>query len=75
MFTGIAVRVVGCSTVFVSLLGRDELALFVDKQNKTDEIKSTGELVDDCLSVEYFPANGTKVLSYMIHTRYNILLA
>ena len=62
MFTGIAVRVKDCSTVFVSLLGRDELALFVDQQNQTDYIKSTGELIDDCLSIEYFPANGTKVL-------------
>ena len=66
MFTGIAVRVVGCSTVFVSLLGRDELALFVDNQNKTDEIHSTGELMNSCLNIEYVGSNSTHVSSKSI---------
>ena len=48
--------------MFVSLLGTDELSLFVDQQNKTDEIRSTGEFMEDCLNIEYFKANGTKVL-------------
>ena len=61
MFTGIAVRVKDCSTVFVSLLGRDELALFVGQQNQTDYITSTGELLNDCINIEYVAANSTHV--------------
>ena len=51
--------------MFVSLLGRDELSLFVDQQNKTDEISSTGELISDCINIEYIAANSTHVGSIL----------
>ncbi|KAI6645950.1 Mucin-like protein [Oopsacas minuta] len=59
VFTSIAVRINNCSTVFVSLLGRDDLSLFVDQQNRTDDIHSSKEIMDDCVNIEYFPPNGT----------------
>ena len=61
VFNSIAVRIKNCSTVFVSLLGREDLSLFVDQQNRTDDIHSSGVISNDCVHIEYTGGNITQV--------------
>ena len=67
VFTSIAVKINNCSTVFVSLLGREDLSLFVDRQNRTDDIHSSGVISNNCVNIEYLEKNITQV-SASIHS-------
>ena len=63
VFTAVAVTINNCSNVFISLLGKDGLSLFVDNINRTDDAMSLGELsVDHCLEIEYMNATDTQVI-------------